>query len=107
VCEWHASFMAAGGPGDDCLTDILSWNLPAFGEPHDSLIRDIVRFGGRERLEAGTQIGTTWTDCGRARAAMRHGARQSAKKSLTCSKRFAIDCARRRSTVAGTSAEIE
>jgi len=41
------------------LTDILYWKLPAFGEPQDSLIRDIVQFGGRSRLDDGTRLGRT------------------------------------------------
>lgn len=48
--------MTAGGPGDHWLTDVLHWDLPAFGEPIDSLIRDIIRFGGQKELEEGKPI---------------------------------------------------
>lgn len=44
--------MASGGPGDHWLTDLTKWGLPAFGEPADSAIRDIIRFGGQQVLEA-------------------------------------------------------
>lgn len=32
--------MNSGGPGDHWSTDIFRWNLPAFGEPSDTLIRE-------------------------------------------------------------------
>jgi hypothetical protein len=51
--------MAAGGPGDYWLTDILNWNLPAFGEPADSLVRDIVRLGGQKEIEDGRPLART------------------------------------------------
>lgn len=38
--------MNMGGPGDHWYTDIFVWNRPAFGEPSDSLIREIQRLGG-------------------------------------------------------------
>ena len=57
--------MAAGGPADHWLTDILYWKLTAFGEPHDSLIRDIVAFGSERKLDDGTSLGRSldmlWT----------------------------------------------
>lgn len=43
--------MASGGPGDHWLTDLLNWRLPAFGEPQDQLIVEIVQFGGQRVLE--------------------------------------------------------
>jgi hypothetical protein len=48
--------MAAGGPGDYWLTDILQWNLPAFGAPVDDLVRDIVRLGGHKEIEDGRPL---------------------------------------------------
>jgi len=30
-----------GGPGDNPITDIITHNLPGFGEPYDALIRSI------------------------------------------------------------------
>ncbi len=42
--------MASGGPGDHWQTDLLTWNLPAFGEPLDSLLREIYRYGGEHAL---------------------------------------------------------
>jgi hypothetical protein len=47
----HHLLMASGGPGDHWLTDLLGWHLPAFGEPHDGLIRQIIQFGGQSTLE--------------------------------------------------------
>ena len=38
--------MNMGGPGDHWYTDLFVWDVPAFGEPTDSLLRDIRRFGG-------------------------------------------------------------
>ena len=34
--------MNMGGPADHWYTDIFSWKRQAFGEPIDSLIKDIV-----------------------------------------------------------------
>ena len=48
--------MASGGPGDHWFTDIFTWNLPAFGEPSDTLIRDIRRFGGADLLADGQPL---------------------------------------------------
>lgn len=49
--------MAAGGPGDHWRTDVLQWDLPAFGEPADSLIKEISTLGGSARLEDDTVLG--------------------------------------------------
>lgn len=38
--------MNMGGPGDHWYTDIFSWQRPAFGEPVDSLVKDVQRLGG-------------------------------------------------------------
>lgn len=43
--------VASGGPGDHWLTDLLSWHLPAFGDPQDQLILQIVQLGGQRALE--------------------------------------------------------
>lgn len=44
--------MSSGGPGDHWLTDLFIYQVAVFGEPIDSLLRDIRRFGG-ERLLTG------------------------------------------------------
>ena len=49
--------MAAGGPGDHWHTDIFIWNRPAFGEPADSLIREIAAYGGAQLLEDNDALG--------------------------------------------------
>ena len=43
--------MNMGGPTDHWYTDIFTWDRPAFGEPVDSLIRDIRNFGGDSLLQ--------------------------------------------------------
>jgi hypothetical protein len=48
--------MNMGGPSDHWYTDIFTWKRPAFGEPIDSLIRDIRRFGGDSRLQDGQPL---------------------------------------------------
>jgi hypothetical protein len=40
-----------GKPGDHPLTDLLHWNSPTFGEPVDSLLREIVKLGGERTLD--------------------------------------------------------
>jgi hypothetical protein len=42
--------MNMGGPGDHWITDIVSWDRPAFGEPTDTLIKDVLRLGGHAHL---------------------------------------------------------
>lgn len=49
--------MAAGATGDHWMTDLFVWNRPAFGEPIDSLLRDIKRFGGEDLLDDRAQLG--------------------------------------------------
>lgn len=44
--------MNTGGPGDHWWTDLFSWGRPAFGEPVDGLLRDVVRYGGQQALDA-------------------------------------------------------
>jgi hypothetical protein len=44
--------MPAGGPGDDPVADILTWNLEVFGKEPDDLIRQIWQLGGRREIEA-------------------------------------------------------
>ena len=44
--------MPNGKPGDHWLTDLVHWNRPAFGEPIDSLLQEIVRLGGEGLLES-------------------------------------------------------
>jgi hypothetical protein len=48
--------MNMDGPSDHRHTDIFSFNRPAFGEPTDSLIRDIRRFGGDSLLQDGQPL---------------------------------------------------
>jgi hypothetical protein len=40
-----------GKPGDHPLTDLLHWNSPTFGEPVDSLLREIAKLGGERILD--------------------------------------------------------
>ena len=55
-----------GGPGDHWYTDLFSWDQAAFGEPIDTLIRDIQRFGGRRHLEDGSNLADRlWQNWGR------------------------------------------
>lgn len=49
--------MNMGGPGDHWYTDLFVWDVPAFGEPSDSLLRDIRRFGGDLFLRDGQPLG--------------------------------------------------
>ena len=44
--------MAAGGPGDDPVSDILVYGLPVYSPDTDDLVRRIARFVSRERLGA-------------------------------------------------------
>lgn len=39
-----------GGPNDHWYTDLFVWNRAVFGEPIDSYLRDIRRFGGDHLL---------------------------------------------------------
>lgn len=43
--------MAAGGPGDDPITDIVTYRLPVFSPVADVLIAEIVALGGRREIE--------------------------------------------------------
>ena len=43
--------MPNGKPGDHPPTDLLHWDSPAFGEPVDSLLREIVKLGGESVLD--------------------------------------------------------
>lgn len=52
--------MASGGPGDHWQTDLLTWNLPAFGEPLDSVLREIYRYGGEQALSKEPWPETLW-----------------------------------------------
>lgn len=45
-----------GGPGDHWYTDIFVWKRAAFGEPSDTLLREIREYGGDELLTYGTQL---------------------------------------------------
>ena len=61
--------MAAGGPGDHWRTDIFNWDRPAFGEPTDSLIRQIGALGGARLLDdtepLGKRLWDLWPQWGR------------------------------------------
>ena len=48
--------MNMGGPGDHWYTDLFTWNREAFGEPVDSLLRDIRRLGGDGLLRDGQPL---------------------------------------------------
>lgn len=43
--------MAAGGPGDDPITDIVTYRLPVFSPAVDQLVAEIVALGGRRELD--------------------------------------------------------
>ena len=61
--------MNMGGPTDHWYTDIFTWDRPAFGEPLDSLIRDIRNFGGDSLLQddqaLGRRLWDAWPQWGR------------------------------------------
>lgn len=61
--------MAAGGPGDHWRTDNFIWDRPAFGEPADSLIREIGALGGARLLDdaepLGKRLWDLWPQWGR------------------------------------------
>ena len=42
--------MAAGGPGDHPLSDVLRFNLEVYGDEADSLLRDIAKLMDYDRL---------------------------------------------------------
>ncbi|RYC14200.1 hypothetical protein [Nocardioides zhouii] len=48
--------MSMGGPGDHWYTDMFTWERPAFGEPTDSLIREIRHLGGDSLLQDGQPL---------------------------------------------------
>jgi hypothetical protein len=54
--------MNMGGPTDHWYTDIFTWNRSAFGEPVDSLIRDIRKFGGDRLLQDDQPLGSRLWD---------------------------------------------
>ncbi|MCP3422440.1 hypothetical protein [Nocardioides pinisoli] len=61
--------MNMGGPTDHWYTDIFTWDRPTFGEPVDSLIRDIRNFGGDSLLQddqaLGRRLWDAWPQWGR------------------------------------------
>ena len=42
--------MAAGGPGDHPVSDIISWGRQVYGDPADELIREIARLCSQREL---------------------------------------------------------
>ena len=48
--------MNMGGPGDHWYTDVFCWDRPAFGEPIDSLLRDVKKYGGDTFLRDGQPL---------------------------------------------------
>lgn len=66
---WKLTPMNLGGPADHWYTDIFTWNRPAFGEPVDSLIRDIRNFGGAPLIQddqpLGCRLCDAWPQWGR------------------------------------------
>lgn len=42
--------MAAGGPGDHPLSDILDYNLEVYGRECDDLIREISKYASQEDM---------------------------------------------------------
>lgn len=49
--------MNMGGPTDHWYTDLFTWNCPAFGEPVDSLLKDVRAFGGDRLLRDDQPLG--------------------------------------------------
>jgi hypothetical protein len=61
--------MNMGGPGDHWLTDLKHWDRPAFGEPLDGILRDILQLGGERLLEEPPwheRLWDTWPNWGRS-----------------------------------------
>ena len=61
--------MPSGGPGDHWQTDLLTWELPAFGEPIDGLLVEVIGLGGAAVLDAppwGESLWELWTHPGRS-----------------------------------------
>jgi hypothetical protein len=52
--------MAAGGPGDHPLSDIIRWNLPTYGEAADRLILKIAALCSSRELEEWWQRQIGW-----------------------------------------------
>ena len=52
--------MASGGPGDHPLTDLLLWHRPTYGEPVDSLLREVAALGGETVLDAPPRSPRLW-----------------------------------------------
>lgn len=46
----HYDDVPAGGPGDDPITDIITYHLPVFSPEADLLIAEIVALGGEREL---------------------------------------------------------
>ncbi|GAA3645971.1 hypothetical protein [Microbacterium marinilacus] len=83
--------MAAGGPGDHWLTDILNWDLDPVTHRVSVLVREIVAYGGRRELDDGTplarsfaRLGLTWRSRpdGEAQAAELERALQARRDAL-------------------------
>ena len=53
--------MAAGGPGDHPLTDILNFRLPVYGTEADDIIRQLDQLMGRQRLGTWFEENRLWS----------------------------------------------
>ena len=42
------------------MTDLLVWNLPAYGEPVDGLLREVAALGGERALDAAPWSPRLW-----------------------------------------------
>ena len=63
--------MPNGKPGDHWVTDLTYWNRPVFGEPVDSLLKEIMALGGERILERSPwreQLWHLWPRWGRSEA---------------------------------------
>jgi len=52
--------VANGRPGDHWQTDLLRWGLPAFGQPIDGLLVEIIGLGGAPILDAPPWLEGLW-----------------------------------------------
>jgi hypothetical protein len=66
------AFLAPNGkPGDHPVTDLLHWNTTVYGEPVDSLLREILELGGEKILDGAPwrdQVWDLWPRWGRSGA---------------------------------------
>jgi hypothetical protein len=49
-----------GKPGDHPLTDLIHWKSPVYGEPVDSLLREVLQLGGESILDRSPWLERLW-----------------------------------------------